>query len=237
MKEWKNQKARTAELLDNASDHNRDAFGLYGREKRTAGLALGTGYNAALVLAHADEALGKPLEDVTRLEWVEYKEALAEKYGEHALYRHCVQLKAYLRWRNPDGELTPDQRRALKQRQPPTVNDTRPISDAEFECALEACSTGRNPITRLRDQVVLWLLRDSGFRAHELHSLNVESVEFDEKGGAQLRLPKDAPLLKTGPRTVPIIRALPILRAWLPAHPHDDVVLWVLPEVAIRGVE
>jgi integrase len=67
--------------------------------------------------------------------------------------------------------------------------------------------------TTIRDKAIIAALRDTGFRASELLALNTDSIAFDGRGGARITLPASAPALKTGPRSVYVIRAAPILRA------------------------
>jgi hypothetical protein len=67
---------------------------------------------------------------------------------------------------------------------------------------------------------ILWTLWNSGLRAAELLSLNVDEVELrnDLKGILHLRMARGN-RLKTGARPVAITDAAPTLRLWLGRHP------------------
>jgi integrase len=71
-------------------------------------------------------------------------------------------------------------------------------------------------------QALLWVLWDSGFRISEALSLRVGSVTLDGQDGAHLELPRGAPHLKTGPRTIYVSESVPALRVWLEHHPVRD---------------
>ena len=83
------------------------------------------------------------------------------------------------------------------------------VSSREFQALLNAS-------TNARIQAVLAVLYDSALRLGELLGLRIRDVEFYEKH-ALLRVDG-----KTGERTVPIIKSLPYLRAWLQIHPDSS---------------
>lgn len=142
-------------------------------------------------------------------------DALGRRLGPASIHHTSIQLKHFLRWSSPNGELTLPLRRAFRVRQPRRLRTTQPIDSDEFQRLLDYAHTPRA-------QALLWTLLDSGFRVGEAIALNVGSVKFDGKGGATLRLPEYAQGLKTGPRSIKVVDCVGPLRAWLALHPWGD---------------
>lgn len=105
-----------------------------------------------------------------------------------------------------------------------TVKGTEPermlVTDQEFRALLEAADYGPAYALRtLRDQTILHLIRETGYRRAELVSLNHGSVEPDPEGGTWLRMPASGKRLKTGSRDVLITESAAPLKALMMAMP------------------
>ena len=64
-----------------------------------------------------------------------------------------------------------------------------------------------------RARAIISVLYESGCRKGELLSLRIRDLSIDQNY-AEIRV-----LGKTGERTIPLVRSVPVLRAWLEAHP------------------
>lgn len=105
---------------------------------------------------------------------------------------------------------------ALRGPTPNAPPDQVPITEKEFARLLQGTP-------KLRDRMILCVLRESGLRASELCALNVGSVQLEEDApGAWLSLPGNGDRLKTGPREVYIVHAREILEAYVCRHPRRN---------------
>ena len=95
------------------------------------------------------------------------------------------------------------------------VNDI--LTDLELDNLRRACD---NP----RDRALVETAYEGAFRPHELLSLTKSMVAFDEYG-AKISLQTG----KTGPRSVRVVNASPLLAEWISQHPvkSNDAPLWV----------
>lgn len=106
--------------------------------------------------------------------------------------------------------------------------DRQVVTEAEFEQMLAAAGAARYgrgirpdiaALLPLRDQSILWMMRDTGWRGSALCALNYGSVSFDELNGASVETPPGARRLKTRHFKAYIVRAVPSLKAWMSTRP------------------
>lgn len=129
-------------------------------------------------------------------------------------------LKAFLT--RTRGEPLPKKlNEILSIREGREARDVIPITEAERDALLRAAGKAPDRLKAARDQALIWLLWDSGFRVGEAAALNVSSVRFDDQGGAHLIIPPKAEGLKTGPRTIYVVESAPALKVWLSYHPRQ----------------
>lgn len=91
------------------------------------------------------------------------------------------------------------------------------LTDLELDNLRRACD---NP----RDRALVETAYEGAFRPHELLSLTKSMVAFDEYG-AKISLQTG----KTGPRSVRVVNAAPLLAEWIAQHPvkGKDAHLWI----------
>lgn len=133
--------------------------------------------------------------------------------------------RTYYTWKH-DGDLPKAWHQVLRRPRTRLLKEIKPLSDDEFQKLLKATTLDHRfeaPARVARRVCLVWLLWDTGFRISELLGLRVGSIEFDERGGAHLSIPPDAPDLKSGPRTVYVVECVGSLRAWLALHPFSDI--------------
>lgn len=133
-------------------------------------------------------------------------------YNGAMITQAAILIKAFMEHALADTPRPKSFWRAFKRRAPPPSTEKKPPTKEEIELMINAA---RSPQARS----VISVMADSGFRLSELTSLNVGSVVIDEDDTAWLSLPPDAPRLKTGPRTVPVLACVPHLRTHLHFHP------------------
>lgn len=86
------------------------------------------------------------------------------------------------------------------------------------------------------DRALFAVIAETGMRIGEVVALNVGSFEEGPNRTYQLKIPEDAPGLKTGARNVLAFYSGPILRAWL-AHPSGDKTAPMFPNIRRRPGE
>lgn len=96
----------------------------------------------------------------------------------------------------------------------PKLAPEKLVSETHMEALLKATTSDAS-------RALLAFLYETGLRASELASLNVGSVRTTE-WGAFLTMPPKAARLKTGPRTVWVLRteSWPFVERWLHIHPN-----------------
>lgn len=131
-------------------------------------------------------------------------------------------LRRFVRWALAEGEITDDPMKNLEQPNPPPT-PVPIVTDEEIAALLKTCD-GRTFVGR-RDEALIRVLFDCGFRIAELARLGVDDVDFDHdvihvigKG----RKPRAVPFgAKTG-------RALDRYRRMRRAHRHAESDGWWL---------
>lgn len=193
------------------------------RYRRNKGCKSGTLVNYAWAFRLLDEFLdGRPYDSVSRHDLAAFVETLRDRYASASVYTYTASLKANLKFAFDAPMLAHDLADALTVRQP--GKGPKPgvlISRDDFEALLRACKQRlrrKHPRAGVMMQCLLWMLWATGFRISELLSMNCGHVRLEEHG-AKLVLPDLAEGLKTGPRTIYIHEATPILKAWLSLHP------------------
>lgn len=92
------------------------------------------------------------------------------------------------------------------------------LTDLELDNLRRACDNSR-------DRALIETAYEGAFRPHELLSLTKSMVAFDEYG-AKISLQTG----KTGPRSVRVVNAAPLLAEWISQHPlkkSNDAPLWI----------
>lgn len=185
------------------------------RQKRNETCKPATLKNYAKILARLDTfANGRPFMELAAGDLAAFLEARGQRLGPASMHQISVLLKHFFRWLLAVETLPRELSRTLRVAQPRRLKAVKPVDAQEFHQLLDYANDARS-------QAILWTLWDSGLRVGELVSLNIDSVDFDDKGGARLRLPLDAEGLKTGPRTVYVVDCVGPLRAWLALHPKS----------------
>lgn len=152
-----------------------------------------------------------------------YAEMSGEGYGPATILMYAVKLRAIYAWTlrrqgikkraaaTLAGDLFDEVPLGDLRRQAAQVNELRDklVTTDEYDALMAATD---HP--RLR--AVLAALYESQARPGELLGLRLRDLDFRERY-AQIRVSG-----KTGERTIPLIRAIPYLRAWLQVHPSRD---------------
>lgn len=129
-----------------------------------------------------------------------------------------ARVRSFYNWafpRTPGGEIHPTAAlasRLLRHNGGTRAPEKKTLQPQETERLIQSGLT-------VRDRAVLALLADSGLRAREACAHNVGSFRPNADGTALLILPEDAAGLKTGPRSVAIMKAVEPIRALLAGHP------------------
>lgn len=222
--------ARLERLLSAISPGNQATVRDFCREKALTGRSLHTRIHYAVVLRALDEFTnGSAYRSLNGDQLRAFVDHRSRHAGLRSVAQNAAYLKAFLRWLREDETLPHEFRRALRVTARRRGSNVKPIDEAEFRALLEAAQS-------LHHQTLLWLLWDSGFRLGEALALRVGSVEYDDKGGALLRLPDSAFALKTGPRTIYVVDCVPALRAWISAHPDGaNAAAWLFPSTRRPG--
>lgn len=188
------------------------------------------------VMVQIDEALaGTPFANVTPRELSALVGAWRQRKQDSTLALHTMYLRglwAIVKGVKRPEDLPPEYARAMDVPEPERRVHGRVLTDQELEAVLQAViehdADSQRAFRTPMKIAAIWTLRDVGFRARELLSLNVGDVVFKDTPGpngrpilsVQLHLRKGAPNLKTGPRSVAGTRCAAPLRAWLALHPR-----------------
>lgn len=136
----------------------------------------------------------------------------------------CVSIKQTLGRFYPDGRVPPDVREALRVPAGTHKPKGRVLSKDDFFLLLDYVATGWAGTHRPRQVAMavalLWSLWDSWMRTNELLGLNIGDVQ-DNGDHAVLRMRKEQPFQKKGPRDVRIMEGWEALRTWIGVHPAN----------------
>lgn len=168
-----------------------------------------------------DRRSRKPFQQVGTAEVLDFLEDLRSETEEHTPYEGSsvaqagTLLKTFFWWLLRDEARPGSFWDAFIVRWNVGSRDIVPLSRAETDALILHCRT-------IRDRVLVWLFRETGFRRSEMASLNVGSVIFpDEEPGAWIQIPPGVNGLKGGPRRVYVVdRSDHLLRDYLRAHPR-----------------
>lgn len=246
MQDPENFQRATSRLLDRiALPENRTTVRRYVRDRQVLGLKLGT------ILSDLNGVVGfcihlgatKRLEDVVRDDILDYlttasrqrmwrnadksgKETITQKViplSPSTLGHRKIVLRAFFKWLRGTEDYPPEVRNlGPRPKDPDRVVASRLINDKDLKNLLLAQPTARG-------RAILAVLYETGFRAQEFCSLNINSVRFEGQV-AYIRLPKGANGLKTGAREAFIIDSIRYLQQWLEEHPtpaQPDAPLFV----------
>lgn len=173
--------------------------------------------NYAIWLRKWSQWYAKPLEAVTTDDVRAFQTYLRETGASpHSRHTAGILLGAFykqLLGKDNRPALFWEEIRGPVYRSPPTAI---PVTQKEFAALLNAAP-------RLRDRMILMVLRESGLRASEFCALNVGSIQLDEDGkGVWVSLPEKGDRLKTGPREVYLVHSRAILETYLESHPNRN---------------
>jgi site-specific recombinase XerD len=129
-------------------------------------------------------------------------------------------LITFFKWLFEDQPMTVGFWNAWRTRN--VLSDKTVVTDVEFNAMLEAANFGAAYAMRnLRDQALLWVLRETGWRRGAAVSLNHESYHFDDKGGVRIQTGRGARHLKVRAYEGYMIRGAPAFKAWVTASPGE----------------
>ncbi|MEA3200924.1 MAG: hypothetical protein QOE90_2352 [Thermoplasmata archaeon] len=205
-------------VLERLPSPNREIAGAYFEKQRAKGNTLSSLVNVGSYLLQLDAINpGRSFRELTPSDLTRTLTIYGATHSPASTFRFAVYLKALYTWVH-DADLPRAYREALRVKKPKSPRK-RPLTEDEFR-ALLGQAWGSNLTKRgWMRQALLWVLWDSGFRISEALALRVGSVIFDDQEGAHLEMPRDAPHLKTGPRTIYVSESVPALRVWLQHHP------------------
>ena len=194
--------------------------------RSNAGIRASSNQNFVFALRHADAILaGKPLDRLDPGDVEDAVHGLKQRLGEATAFIAVRQLQRALTLLSEDGKLAPRVKAALQQRRHRQAsNHDRIIEVHEFQAMLEAGRNhrcGRTTFAPDLSVAIQWVLWDGGPRAHEALATLNEGVKLNADGTVELNIP-DAPLCKTGARTIVLAEAGPALKAWLTLHPAGN---------------
>lgn len=166
-------------------------------------------------------AAGKPIRNLAPDELRGVIASFAATHSASTTATFCAFLTSFYNWAY-DGEPPKSLKMALRFRTSKQLPSVTPLSEDEFRALLQIAHERPTQREAIRQKAFLWLLWDTGFRLSELLVLRIGDVSFASDDSAKIVLPKDAPRLKTGPRTIYITESVPMLRLWLSFHPNRD---------------
>lgn len=214
---------RTRNVMERIQGPNRRPLEQILLQRENRGLKSSTNARWIEALQLADQYFqGQPLAGLAVEDWDAFVAWMRRRYAHSSVYSRAAFIKSTLADLMGIDEIPKTIRRALTVREPPRRPQGRLVSDDDFRRLLTHTGYlerhGYNDRQRLQLMAILWVLRDSGMRASEMLALRVGSIEYSDQA-AYLRLPADAPRLKTGPREIAVARCIPAIKAWLEAHP------------------
>ncbi|KXA91573.1 hypothetical protein AKJ57_00730 [candidate division MSBL1 archaeon SCGC-AAA259A05] len=194
----------------------REFFGLLNANGRTEGTLTSYYYS----LRGLAECLDGPLSGATKRERVEAVGEYGEKLAESTLKDRLAKVKCFYKWMT-EGDGYPEVVDWVNTTSNASKNlPDKLLSRKEIRRMIDCCD---HP----HDRAMIAALYESGLRASEFLSLNVESIEFG-RNMARAILPKHAQRLKTGQRRIPLVTSAPYLQEWINQHPGDgDDPLWI----------
>lgn len=221
----RNTDAYTDAALARFSDANRPFMARFIQERRNEGLRPKSVYAYVQATQHLDRFLGgKSFMAATADDFRNFLTQQRQNMADATVFGNVFKIRRVLKDLYGVDRLPKPVRVALAVKAPKVEFVGRLVTDDEFGRLLAASQdrgqrTGTLPTAEL-SQAILWTLRDSGFRAQELLSLNVGDVALDDARGATLSLRPEAPGLKSGARTIYVSRCVGAIRTWLELHPR-----------------
>lgn len=206
-----------ARWIGELSPGNRADAGAFDTLKLGQGAASSTRKNYAQSLRRLDQATnGKPWRTLDAADASLFLAGLRRQgYKETTIRTDAAYVKSFLAWARNEARLPPQMVLAFRLRRSRTLTVRPVLTEDDERKLLAAC-------LHTRDQAVVGLLIEGGFRLGELVNLDVGSVAFDDRGGAWLTLPALQEGLKTGPRRVYVTKYAALLHAFLSLHPTRD---------------
>lgn len=211
------------ETIARISAGNQEIAKAYLTAKRAQGVAVATQIACAGALLDLDTLTrAAPFMTIPPADLTRAIETHAATHMDSTTRNLAVRLRVFYNWAH-DGECPKAIKRALHRQPVPMVKHVTPISAADFQkmlAAVELSAMKESPAREARRRAFLWLLWDSGMRISEILGLRIWSFQPDDKGGARITIPDDAPDLKTGPRSIYVVESAGPLRVWLALHPQ-----------------
>jgi site-specific recombinase XerD len=189
--------------------------------------------NHARVLAKLDNHLGKPYGEVTKADLVGFFDTLEDDIGEGTV-NLCKRItKTFYKHRYPEAyDRVAAWIKVANGR--PDLMAADMLTEQEVRRMLDAAEAERT-------RAAIAVLYDSGLRyTSEFMRLRIGDMRPipDYPGAMNIVLPAETEGLKTGRRTVPIVRSVPYLQAFLAHHPdrdNPDAPLWPPIAAEYRG--
>jgi integrase len=223
-------RAQIGRLLGRISDANRSFASDRVKEREARGCKLRSQVHFLQVVVQTDAAFnGAPFRDVKPVELAELVAAWRRTKADTTLAVHAMYLRLTWRVVLEVKDLPPAYERALAVPEPKRRARGRALTECEFDKLVRAVIAQDEGTPRIRRTPMMvaacWVLRDVGFRARELLSLNHADVSFKTVQGVEsvaLRLREGVPDLKTGARPTAGVRCVGPLKAWLAIHPRPS---------------
>jgi site-specific recombinase XerD len=141
-------------------------------------------------------------------------------YAEATKRDFLVCLKRFYKWQN-GGEDYPD---IVKRIKTTGKEDRKKLPEGMFTPG--EVRRLLDATTNIRDEAIISVLYESGFRAGEFLNIKLQDINFDKEDFADIKVTG-----KTGSRVVTLFKAVPSLLRWMQSHPYKDkpsADLWVL---------
>lgn len=205
-----------ARILGRHSPSNRALLEHWFRELAIHGIKPASLRSKASALLRLDRSTnGTPFAAITRDQLLSFlAEIVTDERTQGGVDAFLVHVKHLYRYLDPRGELPVELKRLLAVRARGHRPDKRILTDHDFRSLLAAAQTPR-------DRAIVSTLADSGFRASELLSLNIDSYQKRDDGAACLNLPASDGL-KTGRRIAVITSAIQPIEDWTGYHPSPN---------------
>jgi integrase/recombinase XerD len=186
---------------------------------KSNGLALATQekwLNRTLRLCEWMNKEKKEFDKVKREDIIKFVEKYinkADNYSDNSKKLFKIALKKFYQWlKGCDEESYPEEVNWIKTRRIGASKHKKPedlLSDEDIEKMIKA-------VEHPRDRALLMILAESGCRIGEILTLQIKSINFDDRGAYFL---VDG---KTGTRRVRVVNSTPYLHDWLQHHPDGE---------------
>lgn len=189
---------------------NADKLSEFDAEQNENGIGAHTRYTYANYLTAFDKFLGKPFEDATKKDVMDFLKSL--DYGEGTKVIVKQRLKTFYKWMN-GGESYPECVKwiKIKSKQPEKIDENNILTHEDI---LSLIQKAKNP----RDKAFISLLYESAARVREFTKLKIKDYHKNGEPTAWLKIHGKGGII----REVMIINSIPYLSRWINDHPNND---------------